>query len=57
MYSFALQASPNRLNEGKNMRSIALATLAIAQLGLKFQIYDQWVVSGAHVPVGGPVGH
>jgi hypothetical protein len=27
------------------------------KLGLKFQTYDQWVVSGAHVPVGGPVGH
>jgi hypothetical protein len=27
------------------------------KLGLKFQTYDQWVESGAHVPVGGPVGH
>src|SRR5439155_26367395 len=27
------------------------------KLGLKFQTYDQWVASGAHVPAGAPVGH
>jgi hypothetical protein len=27
------------------------------QLGLKFQTYDQWVGSGAHVPLGAPVAH
>ena len=25
------------------------------KLGLKFQTYDQWVASGAHVPAGAPV--
>src|SRR6266702_1294782 len=27
------------------------------KLGLKFETYDQWVASGAHVPAGAPVGH
>src|SRR6266536_1298637 len=27
------------------------------KLGLKFQTYEQWVASGAHVPAGAPVGH
>ena len=27
------------------------------KLGLKFQTYDQWVASGAHVPAGAPVEH
>jgi endosialidase-like protein len=27
------------------------------KLGLKFQTYDQWVASGAHIPAGAPVGH
>ena len=27
------------------------------KLGLKFQTYDQWVASGAHVPAGSPIGH
>src|SRR6266480_2270436 len=27
------------------------------KLGLKFQTYDRWVASGAHVPAGAPVGH
>ena len=26
-------------------------------LGLKFQTYDQWTASGAHVPTGTPVEH
>jgi hypothetical protein len=25
------------------------------KLGLKFQTYDQWIASGAHVPAGAPV--
>ena len=25
------------------------------KLGLKFQTYDQWIASGAHVPAGTPV--
>jgi len=27
------------------------------KLGLKFQTYDQWIASGAHVPAGSPIGH
>ncbi len=27
------------------------------KLGLRFQTYEQWVASGAHVPAGAPVGH
>jgi len=27
------------------------------KLGLKFQTYDQWAASGAHVPAGAPVEH
>jgi hypothetical protein len=27
------------------------------KLGLKFQTYDQWAASGAHVPGGTPIGH
>ena len=27
------------------------------KLGLKFQTYDRWLVSGARVPAGAPVGH
>ena len=27
------------------------------KLGVNFQTYDQWVVSGAHVPAGAPVSH
>ena len=27
------------------------------KLGVKFQTYERWVASGAHVPPGGPVEH
>jgi hypothetical protein len=27
------------------------------KLGVKFETYDQWVASGAHVPAGAPIGH
>ncbi len=27
------------------------------KLGVKFQTYDRWVASGAHVPTGAPVEH
>ena len=27
------------------------------KLGVNFQTYDQWVVSGAHVPAGAPISH
>ena len=27
------------------------------KIGLKFQTYDQWIASGAHVPAGAPVRH
>ena len=27
------------------------------KLAVKFQTYDRWVASGAHVPAGAPVGH
>jgi hypothetical protein len=27
------------------------------EVGVKFQSYDQWIRSGAHVPAGSPVGH
>ena len=27
------------------------------KVGVKFQTYEQWIVSGARVPVGVPVSH
>jgi hypothetical protein len=27
------------------------------KLGLKFETYDHWVASGAHVPAGAPIVH
>ena len=27
------------------------------KVGVKFQTYDRWLASGAHVPVGAPVAH